>query len=1614
MNFSFPHLNQFIIKLGFLLLALFGFQIIVAQSSPVFTSPSSAYDVSTAKIIASESYNFGANETNGYGLAFNNDGSKMFVVGRNSDTVYEYVLSTAYNPSTAVYSTEFFVGTEEANPGEVIFNPSGTKMFITGASSDMVIEYNLAIPFDVSTSTHTIGDDFNLLPLVGFSKAVSFNDMGTKMFVLDLATTSVFEFNLGVAYDVSTAVYTNKSFNIGGEHSNPQGICFSAEGTKMYIIGSGNSSLGNADDAIVEYGLGTGFDVDTAVYAGDSEELKVGAQDGQPMDVVFDSTGNYLFVLGYNWNNVHKYVLQISIQFEENNAAVVADIEANDGDGGTSDSGITYSLASGGDNDFFNLNTSTGELTFVSPPDYETPIDANTDNSYNITVTATDGDGSTQLDIIIEVTNLDETNPTLVLTGDFTKATDSDNCFYTVQGTEFNPSTATDDSGSLASLTYSLQKMTPNPNLIEENFDTGSWDANNFELGTNTGSVVNGTYKSDTSSRGTLRTTAEFVPTLANPLYVSATLSYTGGEGIAFVGTRSTGEQPSGQFNSEPQGLNLRIHNFNDGQTSTATGYDLQPRPGNAFYTNPVRFEIIDDGASMSVTMTNLVTGDSYSFSYNTNYTSGSNRVVFSGDYSVSWDDIQISIGAHEYIQEYQNGSNSVAGITLEPGENIIVWSAEDAAGNAVSKSQVITVEDTIDPVVVTQNMTITLDNNGEASIIPSEINNNSTDNCGIDTLTLNKQNFTATDTGDNTVTLTVTDINGNSHSETAIVTVINTDVNNDGLHDEAFVTTWKTDNPGNSNATSITIPTIGTGYSYDVDWENDGIFDDFGVTGDITHDYGIAGTYTVVIKGDFPRIYFYWNIGARDNLKILSIEQWGKIKWTSMQFSFTDCSNLTSVNATDIPDFSLVSNMNSMFDGATSFNGVIGNWDVSNVTTMNQMFYRASAFNQDIGDWNVGNVTIMDNIFNSATSFNQDIGNWDVRNVTTMSSMFDGATSFNQDIGSWKVSNVWGMNWMFRSATSFNQDISSWEVGNVQSMSSMFDNAIAFNQNIGSWDVGTVTNMSYMFKGATSFNQDIGSWDVSNVTNMKEMFNGASSFDQNVGSWDLSSIREDSFDQPMENMFTGVTLSLENYDGLLSGWSTLEVGETQIPANIIFDAGSSVYCYGEAGRNILTTAPYNWTIADNGKDCTAYDQDLDGILDNVDNCPTTSNADQADNDVDGEGDVCDTDDDNDGTPDAEDAFPLDPTEDTDTDNDGTGDNADTDDDNDGTPDAEDAFPLDPTEDTDTDNDGTGDNADTDDDNDGTPDAEDAFPLDPTEDTDTDNDGTGDNADTDDDNDGTPDAEDAFPLDPTEDTDTDNDGTGDNADTDDDNDGTPDTEDALPLDPTEDTDTDNDGTGDNADTDDDNDGTPDADDAFPLDSTEDTDTDNDGTGDNADTDDDNDGTLDTEDAFPLDPTEDTDTDNDGTGDNADLDDDGDGQSDEDETDCGSDPLDASSISADADNDSIPDCVDGDFEIEDNDSDIEEEGTIVYAQAFTPNGDNINDTWIIQGIEKFPSAVVTVFNRYGNEVFKATNYNNNWDGRRRSNSEKLPPGSYYFVIDLHNGKAPVNGWLFLNY
>ncbi|MDC3250174.1 BspA family leucine-rich repeat surface protein [bacterium] len=394
---------------------------------------------------------------------------------------------------------------------------------------------------------------------------------------------------------------------------------------------------------------------------------------------------------------------------------------------------------------------------------------------------------------------------------------------------------------------------------------------------------------------------------------------------------------------------------------------------------------------------------------------------------------------------------------------------------------------------------------------------------------------------------------------------------------------------------------------------------------GTLTHVYLEDGIKEVEITGTLGHFGFQSCDSYRDSLfnkdKLLKVKSFGDLGLTSLKCAFAGASKLTQVPDSlpvsvinldylffkdssfnyDISawNVSSVTSMNSVFNRATSFNQDVSSWNLSSVVSLASIFSDAEAFNQDIGSWDVNSVTNFNGVFGGALRFNQDISSWDVSSATTMVGTFNGASLFNQPIGSWDVSSVTNMNSMFGSAKafnhdigswdvssvknmrfmfwftdSFNQDIGSWNVSQVEDMGNMFAYTLSFDQDIGSWNVGSVTSMSSMFSGAIRFNQDIGSWDVSSVTEMYLMFYDASSFNQNLGRWNVSSVKL------FSSFISSTSMSIDNYDSLLIGWSKLDlqIWSVGLDVDVKYHAGEPA-----AARDSIIQK-FGWIIRDKGE----------------------------------------------------------------------------------------------------------------------------------------------------------------------------------------------------------------------------------------------------------------------------------------------------------------------------------------------------------------------------------------------------------------------------------------------
>lgn len=87
--------------------------------------------------------------------------------------------------------------------------------------------------------------------------------------------------------------------------------------------------------------------------------------------------------------------------------------------------------------------------------------------------------------------------------------------------------------------------------------------------------------------------------------------------------------------------------------------------------------------------------------------------------------------------------------------------------------------------------------------------------------------------------------------------------------------------------------------------------------------------------------------------------------------------------------------------------------------------------------------------------------------------------------------------------------------------------------------------------------------------------------------------------------------------------------------------------------------------------------------------------------------------------------------------------------------------------------------------------------------------------------------------------------------------------------------------------------------------------------------------------------------------------------------------------------------------------------ITVYNGFTPDGDGINDTWIIENIADFATNTVTIFNRWGNKIWNTTNYDNVtnvWNGKNKNGAD-LPSGTYFYIIEIEGGLK--KGWVELS-
>jgi surface protein len=275
---------------------------------------------------------------------------------------------------------------------------------------------------------------------------------------------------------------------------------------------------------------------------------------------------------------------------------------------------------------------------------------------------------------------------------------------------------------------------------------------------------------------------------------------------------------------------------------------------------------------------------------------------------------------------------------------------------------------------------------------------------------------------------------------------------------------------------------------------------------------FSTVKTYNITIGDQSQGLNILSRFGWNDNglggwgslpgVRLLGIYSFGDLATTSLRGALLGAGNVFLPPV--LP--STVTDVGSMFSGATTVPSTVSNWNVAAVTKMDRMFFNCPVPTTiSLASWNVAAVVDMTSMFEGSTTFNSDISGWTVSAVTAMDRMFYKAQAFNRNLGAWVVSKSVSFTYMFANTT-FNPNVASWQLNSARNLGSMFEGNTAFNAPIADWNVSKVTNFRGMFFGSR-FNQPINTWNTGSATDMSYMFDSNSAFNQSLDQWNTTTV---------------------------------------------------------------------------------------------------------------------------------------------------------------------------------------------------------------------------------------------------------------------------------------------------------------------------------------------------------------------------------------------------------------------------------------------------------------------------------------------------------------------------
>lgn len=200
------------------------------------------YELTTPWDVTTAEYSGNTKSLSGDGLAglngcaFSADGTVFIAQSSGTDEVFKYVMSTAWDLTSASYAGKLYNGGQTTGDNALTISPDGKRLVVNVYNAEKTYDYTMATAWDIPNASY-VGSFGGPFPPANFT-GMCFNADGTKFFYASIGDDAIHEYNLSIPFDTTSANLTEVAY-LATTSADPRQIFINADQTKLFVVESG-------------------------------------------------------------------------------------------------------------------------------------------------------------------------------------------------------------------------------------------------------------------------------------------------------------------------------------------------------------------------------------------------------------------------------------------------------------------------------------------------------------------------------------------------------------------------------------------------------------------------------------------------------------------------------------------------------------------------------------------------------------------------------------------------------------------------------------------------------------------------------------------------------------------------------------------------------------------------------------------------------------------------------------------------------------------------------------------------------------------------------------------------------------------------------------------------------------------------------------------------------------------------------------------------------------------------------------------------------------------------------------------------------------------------------